>query len=122
MKVKITKLLHQEIDIKKGPNKGNKVTQVRIWTDKHDDKMLSAFMVKGMEAWKVGDQIEIEVEQKGEYLNFKLPDKAKEDLKKICDYMRKLEKRVLKLEQQLGIDEVKQAFGGEEISEENAPF
>ena len=109
MKVKITKLLHREIEIKKGSRKGSRVNQIRIWTNKHNDKMLSAFMVVEMNAWKVGDEVEIEVEQKGEYLNFKLPDKNTEALKQICDKIRSLEKRIVTLEQQLVIHKVKKS-------------
>jgi len=120
MKVKIIKLLHSEVDTKYGPK-----TKVLIWTDQHKT-MLSSFMSKEMDGWKVGDEVDIEVEDTGKYLNFKVLNKSNqktnEDLKKICDYVRSVEKRVLKLEQQLGIDKVKEVFGGEEITEDNAPF
>ena len=121
MKVKIIKLLHHKINTTYGEK-----TQVRIWTDQHSDRMLSGFMTKEMDGWKVGDEVDIEIEDTGKYLNFKVPNKSNqktnEDLKKICDYIRIVEKRVLKIEQQLGIDKVKEVFGREEITEEDAPF
>lgn len=41
-------------------------------TDQHGDKWLSGFGGPENETWAVGDTVDIEVEQKDEYLNFKV--------------------------------------------------
>jgi len=51
-------------------------TSIRIKTDRHGDKFLSGFGDKDNAGWNVGDEIEIEVKQEGEYLNFKTPKKS----------------------------------------------
>lgn len=119
MKVKITRLLHKKVNTPHGEK-----IQVRIWTDQHKDRMLAGFMTKGMDGWKVGDEIEIEIEDTGKYLNFKLPDKSGEDLKQICDYVRKIEKRVAKLEQLVTFDKVKEGLIDKEETDEEGkiPF
>lgn len=55
---------------------GKPYTSVRIKTEKHGDQYLSGFGNKDNADWKVGDEVEIEVEQKGEYLNFTTPKKV----------------------------------------------
>lgn len=47
--------------------------------------------------WKAGDKMEIDLEEKGEYLNFKLPKKEDVAVSKVEE----LEKRVKKLEETL---------------------
>lgn len=49
--------------------------RVAIQTETHGKQWLSGFAYQGspMLSWKVGDEVEIEVEQKGQYLNFRLP-------------------------------------------------
>lgn len=52
---------------------GKPFTSLGIKTDQHGDKWLSGFSNKDNEGWKEGDTVEIEVEQKDEYLNFTTP-------------------------------------------------
>ena len=42
-------------------------------TREHGEKWLSGFGNKDNAGWNVGDDVEIDVEQKGEYLNFSTP-------------------------------------------------
>lgn len=79
MKVVITKITRQDKD-KKGnpymtkatPNKPSRpYTRVGLKTQEHGDKWLSGFENRTNANWKEGDSVEIEVEQKGEYLNFR---------------------------------------------------
>jgi hypothetical protein len=49
---------------------GKPYTSVRIKTNAHGDKYLSGFENESTKGWKAGDEVEISVEQKGEYLNF----------------------------------------------------
>lgn len=52
---------------------GKPYTSLRIKTNAHGDQYLSGFDNAATKNWKVGDEVEIEVEQKGEYLNFSTP-------------------------------------------------
>lgn len=52
---------------------GKPYTSLRIKTNEHGDKYLSGFDSAETKEWKVGDVVEVEVEQKGEYLNFSVP-------------------------------------------------
>lgn len=52
---------------------GKPFTSISIKTDRHGDKFLSGFGNEKNERWIVGDEIEIEVVQKGEYWNFNMP-------------------------------------------------
>ena len=66
---------------------GKPYTSVKIKTQEYGDKQLSGFGDVWNAEWKDGQQIEVDVEQKGEYLNFKKVNPVK-----------KLEERVVKLE------------------------
>lgn len=50
-------------------------TRVTIQTDQHQKQWLSGFAYQGSPIlnWKVGDEVDIEVTQNGQYLNFRLP-------------------------------------------------
>lgn len=52
---------------------GKPFTSISIKTDRHGDKFLSGFGNEKNERWIVGDEIEIEVVQKGDYWNFNMP-------------------------------------------------
>lgn len=52
---------------------GKPYVSLGIKTQEHADKWLSGFEGKQTKNWKVGDTVEIEVEQKGKYLNFSVP-------------------------------------------------
>lgn len=65
MQVIIERVFRKNVETKYGikPN-------VAIKTNQHGDKWLSTFKVDGTEDWKDGDTVNIEVQQKGDYLNF----------------------------------------------------
>ena len=48
-------------------------TSVRIKTQEHGDKVISGFGSPENATWQVGDQVEIIIVPKGEYLNFSMP-------------------------------------------------
>lgn len=73
---------------------GKPYTKLSIKTKETGDKYVGGFGNKANEAWKVGDVVEIIVEQNGEYLNFKLPNKDDAQNERIS----KLEGRVTKLD------------------------
>lgn len=52
---------------------GRPFTSLRIKTAEHGDKILSGFENPQNKDWKVGDTVEIDVEQNGEYWNFSTP-------------------------------------------------
>ena len=56
---------------------GRPFTSLGIRTQEHGEKWLSGFGNKDNAAWKIGDKVEIIVEQKGEYLNFSMPTLVK---------------------------------------------
>lgn len=55
---------------------GKPFTSLGIRTQEHGEKWLSGFGNKDNSTWKNGDVVEIDIEQKGEYLNFTVPKKA----------------------------------------------
>lgn len=52
---------------------GKPYTSLRIKTNAYGDKYLSGFENAGTKSWKVGDTVDIEIEQKGDFLNFTTP-------------------------------------------------
>src|SRR3990167_3930567 len=54
---------------------GRTYTRLVIRCKEYGEKMLSGFDSIQTQGWREGDTVEVEVEQKGEYLNFKLPNK-----------------------------------------------
>lgn len=87
---------------------GREYERVSIKTNEHGDKWISGFGSFGNKNWKEGDTVDIEVEQKGKYWNFKMPNKV-DNLFKLY---KALEQRVSALE---GNDESEKH---EELSEE----
>lgn len=52
---------------------GKQFTSLGLQVQEYGDKWLSGFDGPLTQNWKEGDTVEIEVETKGDYLNFKLP-------------------------------------------------
>ena len=73
---------------------GKPYTKVSIKTKETGDKYVGGFGNKANEGWKIGDVVDIIVEQNGDFLNFKLPNKDDAQNERIA----KLESRVMKLE------------------------
>jgi len=101
MKLVITKIYRSTKD-KNGKdfvNKdGNPYERVAIRCQEYGERWLSGFGARWNEYWKEGSAIDVEVEPKGEYLNFKRLDPIKE----LRDVVFGLEKRVLALEMIMG--------------------
>lgn len=70
MKVTLTAVNRTERVSKKT---GKPFTSLGIKTQEHGDKWLSGFDGKQTRNWKDGDTVDIDVEQKGDYLNFSVP-------------------------------------------------
>ena len=93
---------------------GKPFTSLGIKCEEYGDKWLSGFDNNATKSWKEGDKVEVIVEQKGEYLNFSLPQGTKEDkfapsiaeLKNMVNFkvMAKLDRIERLLERSLGLD------------------
>ncbi len=55
---------------------GKPYTSMSLKANEYGDKYISGFGGKENAHWKAGDSIEVDVEQKGEYLNFSMPKKS----------------------------------------------
>jgi len=96
----ITKVYRSNKD-KKGnlliSQNGNEYTRLAIKTKEYGDRYVSGFGNDKNAGWKVGDIVEVIVEEKGEYLNFSMP--KEKDL--IAERIDALEKRIEELEERL---------------------
>ena len=74
--VKITKIYRSMKDKNGNPLKtkdGRPYERVAIKTTQYGDKYISGFGGKGNLEWKEGDEVQIEISENGEYLNFDMP-------------------------------------------------
>lgn len=83
MKVKLTKIAryttdknNQPLILKSGKNAGKPYTSVRVQTDQHGERWISGFGDDINAKWTEGQEVEIVVEEKGQYLNFNMPSKV----------------------------------------------
>ena len=80
MKVKINKLYKSDKDKQGNPlttKDGRLYTRIAIQVPEYGAKWISGFLGNWNSDWKIGDKIDIDIEQSGEYLNFKKPDPVK---------------------------------------------
>lgn len=78
MEQTITSIFRNDKDKNGAPLKtkiGKPYVRVNIKTDAHGDKYISGFGNAENANWKIGDKINVLVEQRGEYLNFSMPRK-----------------------------------------------
>ena len=66
--VNITRVFRGEQETKYGLK-----AKVSIKTEEHGDKWLSTFNTAGTEAWTDGMEVNIDITEKGDFLNFKVP-------------------------------------------------
>lgn len=82
MQVTITRIFRTTTDKKTGQpliNKNGKpYERVGIQTQEYGDKWLSGFGAAWNSYWKEGDTVNIEVEEKGQYINFEKVDELEE--------------------------------------------
>jgi len=122
--MKILKIYRSDTDKQGNPLKtkdGRPYTRIAFQTEEYGSKWVSGFMGYWNQNWEVGDDVDVEIEEKGEYLNFRKPDPIKA-----------LEKRVSALEvAMLGekdedapddIDDVSADVAGDEIRDDDVPF
>ena len=91
-KVKIVKVTRHE----RVSKSGKPYTSVGIQTLQYGEQWLNGFGNAENAAWKMGDEVTIEVEKRGEYLNFKMPQKMNET--RIGDKIKEIELRLELLE------------------------
>jgi hypothetical protein len=98
-KVKITKIFQSNKDKEGNPLTGQfgPYYKIGLQTAEYPTKYINGFNKTQLD-WQVGQEVEIDLIEKGEYLNFKLP--KKEDL--AVAGIEELTKRVKKLEDTLG--------------------
>ena len=76
MKVTLTKVYRSTTD-KEGnalmTKAGKPYERVSIKTQEHGEKWLSGFGAESNQGWQEGDELELEIEESGQYLNFKNP-------------------------------------------------
>jgi len=106
--MKIVKIYKSDKDKQGNPLKtkdGRPYTRIAIQTPEYGSKWISGFMGYWNSNWAEGMDVDIEIEEKGEYLNFKRPDPLKA-----------LEERVAKIEAELWVK--KPAEDTDKVNEE----
>lgn len=83
MKIKITKIARYTTDkngqpliFKSGKNEGKPYTSVRLQSDQHGERWISGFGDDINAKWTEGQEVDIMIEEKGQYLNFTMPSKV----------------------------------------------
>ena len=82
----MTNLYRSWNDKNGNPNKtsdGREYERVAFKCKEYGDKYVSGFGNRTNKDWKVGMEVEVEIEEKGQYINFKMPDKLVELEKRI---------------------------------------
>ena len=114
-KVTLTAVYHQSANKEGVPyvsKAGKPYERCSIKTAQHGEKYLSGFGSKTTRVWQVGDEVEIEIEQKGEYLNFSVPkveqggftDQDRERMRRIEGLLANINDHVMRLYKHAGID------------------
>ena len=117
-KVKIVKIAHFDKDKNGNPlisQKGNPYSRCLIqdaWNRK-----LSGFGNKITRGWKIGDEVELEITQNGQYWNWKFPPQVKKsdnwDIEDLKLRMKSLEDRVSAIEDSNLKDDIEEVFSDE---------
>ena len=79
MKTRLTNLKVYNNDKDGKPLKtkdGKPYTRMNIQIESHGDKWLSGFGNARNKNWQIGDEIDVEVKENGQYLNFEMPKPA----------------------------------------------
>lgn len=98
-KVKITRIYRTDKD-KNGNHlvsqkTGRPYSKCSIKCEQYGDKWIGGFSNQTNQSWKEGDEVEIEITQNGNYLNFKTPNKNDQ----LDQVINALANRVAKLEE-----------------------
>lgn len=63
--VKLSKVFRKDVETRFGIK-----PKVSILTEQHGEKWLSTFKVKGTESWEEGMEVQVNVQESGDFLNF----------------------------------------------------
>lgn len=134
-KVTINKIYTTDKDKQGNPlisKQGKPYTRLSIKTNEHGDKWISGFKNAVSGTWKEGDEVEITITQKGEYLNFDTPkkdDKVVEMLSQLLTKVGKIDAKMDMIAESVGVRDYMAKKSGtvnsypeEEISLEDMPF
>lgn len=55
---------------------GKPYTRMNIQIESHGDKWISGFGNARNKSWQIGDEVDVEVKENGQYLNFEMPKPA----------------------------------------------
>ncbi len=86
---------------------------------------MSGFNNAQSNSWKEGDEVEIDIEQKGEYMNFKVPkaeDKTDGKLEQILNYLVGLKMDVAAIDAKLQAKARVVTEDNYPVNEEDVPF
>lgn len=72
-KVKLTQVYRGKQLVKKGTPDEKEIDKIAIKTEQHGDVWLSSFKTRGTEKFMAGQEVELSVEQNGDFYNFSLP-------------------------------------------------
>lgn len=100
-KLTITKIYRSWEDKNRQPLKtsdGRPYERVAIQAQERGISWISGFGGDWNKNWRKGDTIEVDVEPKGQYLNFRRPDKLKQLEDEMRNIVFNLEKRIVALE------------------------
>lgn len=75
---------------------GEPYSKVAVKAQEYGDRWISGFLSEGNSKWKIGDVVEVEVEEKGDFLNYKIPESPLEKR------VRQLESRLAEFNKELG--------------------
>ena len=136
MEVKITQL-HKSDKDKEGKayvgKNGRPYTRLGLKTQEHGDKWLSGFGNQTNANWKIGDVVEIEVEEVAgkdgkQYLNFRMEsqeDKIWKELQRQAGEIHNLKKQIADINRNFGQvpdEEVNAKLSEESIDDDSLPF
>lgn len=117
MKLTITKIYRSDKDKNGNPlvgkNSGKPYEKVSIKCQEYGDKWIGGFGSRDNQSWREGDVVDVEIENNGQYLNFKHIDPIKN-----------LEERVLALEKRINAfnSPTESPEPSQDISPEDIPF
>ena len=122
-KVKISSVTHYEKDKQGNPlisKQGKPYSRCMIKTQ--DNRTLSGFGSQVTQAWKPNDEVEIEITQNGQWLNFRLPPKqpTRDEFASLSFELKALTVRIETLERKVFgsvEEEIDEVFDNEEPPE-----
>lgn len=111
-KIKITKITQTDKD-KEGnqlTNKFGPYFRIGLQTEQHGTKWLSGFSKSKLD-WQVGQEVDIEVTENGQYLNFSIPkkndlleDRVSNIEKTLSDFKKEMETKFVQLKADLVLE------------------